>query len=210
MIYITENSPAEAWEKAFIHLYNLGREIEINGFYKNECAAIEISKPLSLSYSNYFPIDKDVIEVINRYIVTGEDEEKIDHQWTKLYRKRLFCEENQIEKIISILKEWPDCPRAQISTWKNGKDLKRNEIAPCLQLLWFKLIDDKLDIHVHMRTTDCYSKLLLNFNEFIAIQKYVSKKISKELGVYRHFIDSLHFHKKDKDKVDQLQLIINK
>ncbi|KPA09410.1 hypothetical protein MHK_010386, partial [Candidatus Magnetomorum sp. HK-1] len=40
------------------------------------------------------------------------------------------------------------------------------------------------------------------------IQRYVSKRISKELGVYRQFIDSLHFHKKDKDKVDKLKLLI--
>ncbi|KPA09203.1 Thymidylate synthase-like protein, partial [Candidatus Magnetomorum sp. HK-1] len=136
MIFITEKNPAEAWRKAFISLYNQGKEIEINGFYKNSCAAIEVINPQSSAYSEYYPIAKDQIEVINKYIITGENEDKIDHQWTKLYRKRLFCENNQIEKIISTLNEWPDCPRAQISTWKNGDDLKRDEIAPCLQLLW--------------------------------------------------------------------------
>ncbi|MCK4764859.1 MAG: hypothetical protein KAW12_21855 [Candidatus Aminicenantes bacterium] len=203
MICIFGENPEKAWKKAFLELYRNGKEVKFNGFYKNESAAIEIADITGSYYCTYFPLEKSALDDIRTYIISGANEHKIEHEWTILYRQRLFAEGNHIEQIINTLKEWPDCPRAQICLWKNGTDLRRSEKAPCLQLLWFKNIGGNLDLHVHMRTTDCYGKLLLNFNEFIAIQIYVANRLSLGLGLYRHFIDSLHFHEYDAEKVDE-------
>jgi thymidylate synthase len=57
---------------------------------------------------------------------------------------------------------------------------------------------------VHMRTTDCYGKLLMNLNEFLTLQHYVAGRLDLPTGIYCQFVDSLHFHAKDASAVDRL------
>jgi thymidylate synthase len=210
MICVFGENPEKAWKKAFIELYKKGKEVKFNGFYKNESAVIEIVDITGNSYSKYYPLKESALNDVKTYLLTGANEHKIEHEWTILYRQRLFVEDNHLDQIVNTLKEWPDCPRAQVCLWKNGTDLRRSEKAPCLQLLWFKNIGGNLDLHVHMRTTDCYGKLLLNFNEFIALQIDVAKRLSLGLGYYRQFIDSLHFHEHDTKLVDEtMKKLIN-
>ncbi len=68
---------------------------------------------------------------------------------------------------------------------------------------------NNLHLHVHMRTADCYGKLLMNFNEFISLQRFVAKELLLGPGSYVHFIDSLHFHNDDKKSVTELYLKLN-
>lgn len=199
MLCIKENNAVAAWKTAFLQLYEYGSPLLFNGFFRNECAAIEISDVNGEAITPLFPMDYQTIEKISTYLVDGTGES--EHEWSRLYRKRLFEEHNNIEQLIELLTGWPDCPRAQVTTWKNNTDLEKASIAPCLQMLWFKILDSSLTLHVHMRTSDCYGKLLLNFNEFIAIQKYVAGRLSLKCGPYVQFVDSLHFHEKNKDKV---------
>ncbi|MBN1578415.1 MAG: hypothetical protein JW913_17775 [Chitinispirillaceae bacterium] len=209
MLFIQEDSAAQAWKSAVLSLYDKGQPLECNNFFRNESAAIEIRDIDGELFSPFFPMNRQSIENIGAYLITGKGE--VDHEWTTLYRQRLF-EENQdyIGRIISILREWPDCPRAQITVWKNDIDYTRSTIAPCLQLLWFKIINDALHLHVHMRTADCYGKLLMNFNEFISLQKHVAKELLLNHGSYVHFVDSLHFHEKDGKSVTEFWVKNNK
>ena len=47
-----------------------------------------------------FPIIQEDIDIINKFIISGESEELVCHEWTKLYYHRLFDEPNsQIEYI---------------------------------------------------------------------------------------------------------------
>lgn len=208
VISIQAETPKQAWLQSFVALYENGYPVEFNGFYRNESAAIEIANVTIELYSDLFPMDGFSIGEICDYLLTGNG--SIEHDWSKLYRKRLFEEENHIKNIISLLRGWPDCPRAQVTVWKNNDIERRNSIAPCLQLLWFKIIDCKLHLHVHMRTSDCYGKLLMNFNEFIALQNYVGSALNLESGAYTQFIDSLHFHTKDKNKINILYQKVTK
>jgi thymidylate synthase len=144
------------------------------------------------------------IAATSHYLVYGGDETGTSHEWTKVYRHRIFEEQRWIERIVALLTEWPDCPRAQISLWKPECDYVRSNVAPCLQILWFKIIDQRLDLHVHMRTADCYGKLLMNLNEFLVLQHHVAAQLRSPTGMYRQFVDSLHFHTKDADAVDHL------
>ncbi|MBI3410427.1 MAG: hypothetical protein HY040_18975 [Planctomycetes bacterium] len=206
MITISESSPAATWERAFMLLYEKGYPVPENEFYRNECAALEVrdTSPHSARYSPLCPTPEKLIAAISHYLVQGGDESGVDHEWTKIYRNRIFDTSNQIDRIVALLKDWPDCPRAQISLWNPDRDYVRSNPAPCLQILWFKIINRRLDLHVHMRTTDCYGKLLMNVNEFLALQHYVGSRLGLSTGVYCQFVDSLHFHTKDADAVDRL------
>jgi thymidylate synthase len=205
MICISTDHGGSAWENAFCRLWESGERIERNCFYKSDCAAIEIVDPTRHRYSKHSPLGQERIEAVCHFLVNGDRESEVDHEWSKLYRRRLFEEYDEIGRIIQLLRSWPDCPRAQISLWRSETDYQRESIAPCLQILWFKINNDRLDLHVHMRTSDCYGKLLLNINEFIALQEHVAVQLSPvRIGIYRQFVDSLHFHEKDSMAVDAL------
>jgi len=200
MIFISEKTSSLAWSTSFINLLDYGIEMPENSFFRSAAATIEIEDVENDLYNDLFPMSFNEIKNISNYLLYGEG--IINHDWTRIYKERLFdFDGNKIEIIIELLKKWPDCPRAQISIWNNQEDIKKENLAPCLQLLWFKIIENKLVLHVHMRTCDCYGKLLLNINEFISLQKFVSKKLQLENGAYIHFIDSLHFHKKDEKNI---------
>jgi thymidylate synthase len=206
MISVSERSPVAVWKRAFSLLYKKGSPVPENGFYRNECAALEVcdTSRNSAWHTPMCPTSAQEIAAISHYFVHGGDQTGIDHEWTKIYRYRIFEEQKRIDKIVALLMEWPDCPRAQISLWNSEYDYVRSNVAPCLQILWFKIIDCRLDLHVQMRTTDCYGKLLMNMNEFLELQHHVAGKLALPTGVYCQFVDSLHFHTKDASVVDRL------
>jgi len=204
MITIRAKSPAEAWVSAMLQLFDKGRPEDPNGFFKNACAAIEITDVFDALYHDCFPMSWREIEAISQFLITGKG--NVNHDWTRIYRERIFDgPEDYISKIVRLLEEgWSDCPRAQITAWNNDTDHVRQDAAPCLQMLWFKILDKTVHLHVHMRTSDCYGKLLMNFNEFISLQKHVAKRLGLPPGTYVHFIDSLHFHNPDAARVTRL------
>ena len=204
MIYINSPTISQAWQSALKALYQQGKVIENDEIFRDSVMAIEVSNTTSDLFDDRFAMSKQDVETINNYLVTGEGEDRVIHDWTKIYRKRLFdSEPNQIQNIIEYLKKKPFGKRAQASVWQQAMDLT-GPIAPCLQLLWFQIDDGKLDIHVHMRASDCYGKLLMNMNEFVALQQYMANELQVEQGKYYHFIDTCHFNSADKEKIESL------
>lgn len=204
MLYINSPTIAQAWRDALKTLYEQGKVIENDEIFRDSVMAIEVSDTTTNLFDDRFAMSEQDVEIINHYLITGESEDKVMHDWTKIYRKRLFdSDPNQIQNIIEYLRKKPTGKRAQASIWQQAVDLT-GPIAPCLQLLWFQIDDGKLDIHVHMRASDCYGKLLMNMNEFVALQQYMAKELNVDQGKYYHFIDTCHFNSSDKEKIENL------
>lgn len=206
MIYIKEKTLAEAWRKSFKELYAKGKKSQENEFYRFSYAVIEITNVSSTIdlYDTHFPMSQEDITIISNYLITGEKEAEVIHDWTKLYRQRLFSEDyNQVENLIKYLEKKPSGKRAQMSVWNQQIDLS-GEIAPCLQIVWLQIMDGELEMHVHMRASDCYGKLLMNMNEFVALQNHIAKRLHIQCGTYIQFTDSLHFNLNDKAIIDKL------
>lgn len=185
-------------------LHKQGKVSEDDELFRDSVMTIEVSDTTTDHFDDRFPMSQQDVEIINHYLVTGENEDKVVHDWTKIYRKRLFdSDPNQIQNVIEYLRKKPVGKRAQASVWQQETDLD-GPIAPCLQLLWFQIDDGKLDIHVHMRASDCFGKLLMNMNEFVVLQQYMAKELGVEPGMYYHFIDTCHFNNADKEKIESL------
>ena len=198
MITIRAKTLSDAWAQAMPELLERGAEEKLNGFYRNDSAAIEVESVTENLFHPLFPMDEEVIKAITEHLTHGKG--VAPHTWTRLYRQRLFGvggSTNYIDKIVSLLREWSHCPRAQVTAWNNDLDHERDSHAPCLQVLWFKILANSLHLHVHMRTCDCYGKLLMNMHEFVGVQKLVASKLGIEPARYTHFIDSLHVHERD-------------
>lgn len=105
MIFIKEQCLNKIWRKAVKELMENGYTPQDNRFIKMESMTIEIENPKIEDIDEYFPMTQKDISIINNYITTGENEEKVCHEWTKLYYHRLFDEpDSQIRYIINCIK----------------------------------------------------------------------------------------------------------
>jgi thymidylate synthase len=90
---------------------------------------------------------------------------------------------------------------AQISMWDKLLDQK-NKISPCVQIIWCRIKNNQLEMHVHAYSSDTYNKLLMNMQEFISLQAYIAKTLKIKIGKYFHIIYSCHIHCRDQEKVN--------
>jgi len=108
----------------------------------------------------------------------------------------LSAQARQKEKLVEKLRKAPFSRRAQAITWQPWKDLE-TEHPPCLQRLWFRIVEGKLVMHVHMRSNDALKAAYMNMYAFTELQKYVAKQLGVEVGRYLHIADSYHVYERD-------------
>jgi len=208
MIYITAPTPNEAWRAALTALYDNGTETGNEKYLRDEVVLIEMTQPSVEPADPRFPMAQEDLDIINRYIYTGEDEAKVTHEWTKLYYHRTFDQPNsQIEYLIKRLDATEPHPDAQISMWDKNID-QSQAVAPCTQIIWARIKHGQLELHVHAHSSDVYKKLLMNILEFVSLQHYIAKRINLPVGKYYHFLDSGHLYNKDKEVIDSLRAIL--
>lgn len=204
MLYIKSVTANDAWRQTLLALYD---EATIDGnakYIRDEVALIEITNPAVQTIDPHFPMKQEDIDVINRYIYTGENEEAVIHDWTKLYYHRAFDEPNsQIEFLISNLSQNNPVGEAQISMWDKTVDQKE-KISPCTQIVWARIKRGKLELHVHAHSSDAYKKLLMNMLEFISLQYYIADRVGVQPGSYYHFLDSCHMHASDLSAIERV------
>ncbi len=205
MINITAASANEAWISTFKALLKQGEETGNEKYLRDETTLIEITDPQVIEADTRFPMAQSDLDVINRYIYTGENEDSVVHDWTKLYYHRAFDEPNsQIEFLIASLNAERPVGEAQISMWDKNID-QGQKVSPCTQIIWARIKHGKLEFHVHANSSDAYKKLLMNMLEFISLQHYIAERVGLPVGSYYHFLDSCHLHLKDSENIQTLQ-----
>lgn len=205
MININATTPNEAWISTFKALLEEGDATGNEKYLRDETTLIEITDPQVIEADPRFPMAQADLDVINKYIYTGENEDSVVHDWTKLYYHRAFDEPNsQIEFLIANLNAERPVGEAQISMWDKSID-QGQKVSPCTQIIWARIKHGKLELHVHANSSDAYKKLLMNMLEFISLQHYIAERIGRPVGNYYHFLDSCHLHLKDSEKIQLLQ-----
>jgi thymidylate synthase len=118
------------------------------------------------------------------------------------FRARQHFKIDQINEIISLLNDDPETRRAVLTLY-SPKDLCNNisKDIPCNTSVFFKIRNNKLDMTVINRSNDLYLGIPYNVFVFNILLKYISIKINVEVGVQRHFSDSLHLYTNDFDSV---------
>jgi thymidylate synthase len=197
MLNLTVATPVMAWEQCLHMLNSAGKKPQSDKFYRDELVVIEVLEPCIEKIPAQFPMSQKDIDIINNYIVTGEREAEVVHEWTKLYYHRIYDAPNsQYEYILNNLITNPQSGRTQISFWDKKVD-QDGIIAPCTQIIWARNKNDRLEFHVHAASVNAYNKLLMNQQEFISLQIHLADKLGIGLGKFYHIIDSCHIHLSD-------------
>jgi len=143
------------------------------------------------------------------------------NRWSYTYHQKLFNYNyelplittyipptNQIEKVIEQLKECPYTRRAQAITWQPWTDPDHID-PPCLQSLWFRVENNKLNMNVRFRSNDLFKAAFMNMIALTELQKMVANKVGVEVGEYLHISDSMHIYGKDIKDAEKMLTLIN-
>lgn len=144
----------------------------------------------------------DDVEFIKYYIPSygkyAEDNGKVHGA----YGPRIFNMRgrNQIDSIISRLKEKPDTRRAVIQLF-NAEDLEKDYYdIPCTCTMQFMVRRKFLHMFTSMRSNDAYKGLPHDIFTFTMLQELIAKSLDVRLGRYKHAAGSLHLYDTDLDR----------
>lgn len=215
IITIKRDTLPEAWEEAVIECWNSGDLVQTQ--YDKEgdepstdvLAVIHVTRPMvEPRMHRAFPGGFNDLEKYRSEVLYGVHDHWVDPKagkWEYTYHERLTAYSppayfgmgsttiDQIEVCIKLLKECPHTRRAQAVTWKVWEDCSIKDPA-CLQRLWFRIQDGKLNMVAHMRSNDAFKAAFMNMYAFTELQAYVASRVGVEVGEYVHIADSFHIY----------------
>ncbi|MCD6574418.1 hypothetical protein J7K97_01910 [Candidatus Aerophobetes bacterium] len=207
----------QGWERSVVVCWEKG--ISIKTEYdrpgdppSRDCTMIiEVNNPFKEPrIHRAMPAGLEDLETYRQEVLYGIHDDWIkpeEGKWEYTYHERIFNYTlpgesepvNQIDFVVEKLARTPFSRRAQAVTWKCWMDPKFDD-PPCLQRLWFRIIDNHLQLNVHLRSNDAFKAAFMNMFAFTELQKLVAEKISKKTnkkikpGKYIHIADSYHIY----------------
>jgi thymidylate synthase len=104
---------------------------------------------------------------------------------------------NQIHAVTEVLRASPASRRAVIQIFDAEDTSRRWKEVPCTTSLQFLVRDGKLNLVVTMRSNDAYLGLPHDVFCFTMLQELVARDLGVDLGIYRHFVGSMHIYQDD-------------
>ncbi|HEX2170912.1 MAG TPA: thymidylate synthase, partial [Dehalococcoidia bacterium] len=96
-------------------------------------------------------------------------------------RIRAYFGVDQLEKLVEKLGREPESRSAVINLWDSAKDY-RGGGSPCLNHLWFRLVDDTLTFTAVIRSNDMFTAWPENAYSLRALQGRVRREVGDRLG----------------------------
>ncbi|HID95341.1 MAG TPA: hypothetical protein EYP53_04700 [Candidatus Latescibacteria bacterium] len=205
----------QVWEKAVILCWKEG--VPVRTEYdrpddppsRDSTMIMVVSNPMrEPRIHRAIPAGLEDLEIYRLEVVNGIHDHWIvpeEGKWQYTYHERLFAYKvaqksfDQIDHIVEKLTQRPYTRRAQALTWKVWQDPFTDD-PPCLQRLWFRILDDKLILNAHMRSNDAYKAAFMNMFAFTDLQRSIAERVGQrtgrkvEVGQYVHIADSFHIY----------------
>ena len=105
-----------------------------------------------------------------------------------------WCRENQLDKVINMLKANPETRQATISIY-DGKEINLyDNDTPCTYAVQFTILNHKLNMSVVMRSNDLWYGFCNDQYQFSNLQMLVANETGYDVGTYYHFAHNLHLY----------------
>ena len=102
--------------------------------------------------------------------------------------------QNQIDHVISLLKENPKTRRAAISIYDAKEHHEYKHDTPCTYAVQFTILNNELNMSVVMRSNDLWYGFCNDQYCFSKLQELVATEIGLPIGTYYHFAHNLHLY----------------
>jgi thymidylate synthase len=219
-LFVSGKTLPEAWEKAVLACWREGAAIKTEYDKPGDPPSRDctmtwvVEDPFAEPrIHRAFPGGLEDLEIYRQEVVDGVHDHWIAPQegkWTYTYHKRLFGYEiegraiDQIEAAVAKLAETGHTRRAQAITWNVRLDPPTYD-PPCLQRLWFRLLDDEegrpvLNMNAHWRSRDAYKAAYMNVFALTDLQKRIAGRVAERIGRpvrvgrYADLVDSFHIY----------------
>jgi thymidylate synthase len=157
--------------------------------YKKEILSPLLPEGKAYTYGNklrafYHPSQEELKKLVNS--MEYKDFEFGKGEWLdkNICYKEAYCEINQINDIIDVLKRDPYSKACVAITWHVGDELMRkHKSSPCLVFLQAVIQDEKLNLTVFFRSHDMTQGWPENAYGCAAIQKEIADGIGVEPGL---------------------------
>jgi thymidylate synthase len=141
------------------------------------------------------------VAFITNYVEAYKDEQLDGDSVYGAYGPRLYKSYGQYDQfgnVLTILQQNPTSRKAVIQLFE-ARDVAnlvpgKRRSAPCTCILQFLLRDAKLHMITYMRSNDAFLGLSHDIFAFTMIQEYYATALNVNLGVYKHFVGSLHLY----------------
>ena len=217
IVHVEAETLPEAWERAVVETWERGAVIPTQYDQPSDppsrdaIAVIAVREPLKEPrIHRAMPGGLKDLEMYVQEVVHGIHDHWIDPEhgkWQYTYHERLTAYTvpgldrpvDQLEYVVEALAEAGFTRRAQAVTWKCWTDAGYEHPA-CLQRLWFRVVDGKLCMNVHMRSNDAFKAAFMNMYAFVELQREIAKRLSQRIGEevpvgqYTHIADSFHIY----------------
>jgi thymidylate synthase len=218
VLKVEGNSLPEVWEKSLVEVWNNG--IAIKTQYdkpkdppsRDATMIMVINEPFAEPrIHRALPTGLDELEIYRQEVVLGVHDHWIGgHGWSYSYHDRLFNYKtgnayfNQVSNVIESLADCYYTRRAQAITWDPELDAKDHE-PPCLQRLWFRILEDPkkglvLNMNTHWRSRDAYKAAFMNIFALTDLQRAIADEVSAKINIpvkvgrYVDMADSYHIY----------------
>ena len=217
IVHVEAETLPEAWERAVLETWERGARVRTQYDQpgdppsRDAIAVIAVSDPMKEPrIHRAMPGGLKDLEVYVQEVVHGIHDHWIDPEhgkWQYTYHERLTAYTvpglekpiDQLEYVVQALAEADYTRRAQAVTWKCWSDAGYEHPA-CLQRLWFRVVNEKLCMNVHMRSNDAFKAAFMNMYAFVELQAEIARRLSEKLGrevpvgQYTHIADSFHIY----------------
>jgi len=218
VLKVEGSSLPEVWEKSLIEVWENG--IAIRTQYdrpkdppsRDATMIMVINEPFAEPrIHRALPTGLDELEIYRQEVVLGVHDHWIGgHGWSYSYHDRLFnykTASSHLDQIGNVINSLADCyytRRAQAITWDPELDAKDHE-PPCLQRLWFRILEDPqeglvLNMNTHWRSRDAYKAAFMNIFALTDLQRAVAEEVAKKINIpvktgrYVDMTDSYHIY----------------
>ncbi len=209
-IHIVDRLLPFAWQEAVIRCWYEGTRFRTeydkpdDPESRDVLCAIHVTEPFAEPrIHRAFPGGLNDLEKYRLEVLDGVHDHWIapeQGKWQYTYHQRLFAYEvpgvgviNQIDAVVAKLREAGHTRRAQAVTWQTWNDVGIHDPA-CLQRMWFRVEEGKLNLVVHMRSNDAFKAAFMNMYAFTELQRQVATRVGVEPGQYIHVADSFHIY----------------
>ena len=111
--------------------------------------------------------------------------------------------EDQLTKVVSMLKSNPKTRQAAISIYDAKEHARYKHDTPCTYAIQFTILNDKLNMCVTMRSNDLWYGFCNDQYCFSRLQLMIADRLEIRLGEYFHFAHNLHLYNNIIEKINE-------
>jgi thymidylate synthase len=113
----------------------------------------------------------------------------------------------QLMDVLGLLRADSTTRRAVVTIWE-ARDLTHYGDRPCTLTLQFLVRDERLELHVTMRSQDAWLGLTYDAFMFTQIQHTMAHQLGLVAGKYVHHVGSMHVYETDLPRVSELRTTV--